>query len=1479
MKKAVSIVCCICLILSSVMLVFPALAAENTSIEEFAESISNLYTKKVTLENFELDNYLAEISLDYGDPSYVTLMNSFFEVLPASMFMVEAGKKTFEPALEAWYTTKIVANPGNALNNLNYKQQYQAIIYAILFDALCDSKMNSFSYENAITKVSGFTKKVVNSWNDAEIIDKTDLTATEKESLKEVALTFIDNGESNLSAFGDYVELVNKISKTIDKFLKTTTDVMTYIEKISMMSQLIDTGNAGINYLYLLKSNTNDTYLKDAIQSVIDSLSNDWVGMIEEVLIDATYTFSKNSINKLIKRVWNKVCAINPFLAGMSIGDVAGTFACNVLFGTEDMIEKYSSMKKYVEIHKAALAAFSDTESICGQNRTNDNVGLWLFAINFLQSEITSNYQVSLEFAKATTLNGAVNKFTSLFSDEKKQTYDEFKEEVDWFLDFHKRAYYQFYQSRNYRLQDDYPELYQKIYGYISVPQPISEIKFTDKQSTNFIKGSIINLNFDIYPSEYIGEIAVICNSNIVSVENNLKCWAQDIGEAEITVYSVDNPEICDTVKINIINNAISFEQTILKYSVNNDNKTCTITGILTGFSPTFLDIPESISGYTVTEIGKGAFYDYRNLANVTIPDSITSIGEKAFDNTAYYNNSSNWKNNVLYIGKHLIQAKTSISGSYAIKEGTLMIADKAFDGCKNLTSITIPDSVTSIGHYAFDRCTSLTSTTIGNGVTSIGKLAFYACTSLTGITIPDNVTSIGRNAFGYCNSLTSVTIPDSITSIDGEMFYGCTSLTSATIGNSVTSIGYEAFYGCTNLTGITIPDSVTSIGRDAFRNCSSLTSITIPASTKYESSFYGCTKIEKIIITSGAGETPNYIFSNGISSPWNVSETNSLEIIIQDGINKIDSSTFRECHNLTKISLGKDVTSIGDYAFLDCNSLTSITIPDSVTNIGKASFADCKSLTYIIIPDSITSIGERAFENTAYYNNSSNWENDVLYIGKHLIKAKTSISGSYAIKEGTLTIADKTFDGCYSLQSITIPGSIKSMCKGTFSGCKYLKTVTILNGVTSINDSAFSGCEYLKTISIPDSLTSIGDYAFTSCESLTNITIPDNVIHIGKSAFTFCDSLKHIAVGKNNENYSSDEYGVLFNKNQTKLICYPAGNIRTNYEIPETVISIDYDAFCGCDSLINITIPNNVTSIEERAFYACYNLTSIIIPDSIKTIGYQTFGNCFNLAYITLPDSVTSIGNVAFDNCNNITDIYYSGTKEQWKTIEIGNYNDQLLNATIHYNCNGDDEPVIPEKPKTDPTTVPAVETTTQIVETMTQPVETTELSTTKPVKVPSTTKPAGSTTTTSVTPTTKPTESITKPSTEPITKPTETATVPVDNEVMKTPSQKTITYGDSIILHADVDKVPEGATIEWTADNANFTYTVSEDGTTCTITPAASGDTVFTVTVVDKNGDVISSDTQAMTAKAGLWQKIVAFFKKLFGMTKVYSEIFERR
>ncbi len=158
-------------------------------------------------------------------------------------------------------------------------------------------------------------------------------------------------------------------------------------------------------------------------------------------------------------------------------------------------------------------------------------------------------------------------------------------------------------------------------------------------------------------------------------------------------------------------------------------------------------------------------------------------------------------------------------------------------------------------------------------------------------------------------------------------------------------------------------------------------------------------------------------------------------------------------------------VTSIGAGAFEFCSSLTSITIPDSVTSIGVYAFYLCNSLTSVTMPDSVTSIGYAAFFGTAYYNNESNWVDDVLYIDKALIAAKETISGDYSIKENTTIIADNAFSNCKSLTSIIIPDS-----------------------VTSINDETFGNCSSLTSVIIPESVTNIGDSAFYRCDSLTDV-------------------------------------------------------------------------------------------------------------------------------------------------------------------------------------------------------------------------------------------------------------------------------------------------------------------------------------------------------------------------------------------------------
>ena len=379
----------------------------------------------------------------------------------------------------------------------------------------------------------------------------------------------------------------------------------------------------------------------------------------------------------------------------------------------------------------------------------------------------------------------------------------------------------------------------------------------------------------------------------------------------------------------------------------------------------------------------------------------------------------------------------------------------------------------------------------------------------------------------------------------------------------------------------------------------------------------------------------------------------------------------------------GKSVTSIGAGAFYGCTGLTSITIPDSVTSIGDGTFEDCTGLTSITIPNSVESIGSDAFAgcssltsiNVARGNNYYSGNNGVLFNKKktELIRYPEGKSQtSYTIPNSVTSIGDWAFRGCTGLTSITIPDSVTSIGDRAFAGCTGLTSITIPDSVTSIGESAFAGCTGLTSVTLGNGVTSIEDEAFYECTGLTSITIPNSVESIGSDAFAGCSSLTSINVARGN-NYYSGNNGVLFNKKKTELIRYPEGKSQTSYTIPNSVTSIGAGAFYGCTGLTSITIPNSVTSIGEMAFLCCRSLTSITIPDSVTSIGYGTFADCTGLTSITIPNSVTSIEDAAFDGCASLKDVYYTGSKDEWKAISIGEYNGCLLNATTHYNWTGE--------------------------------------------------------------------------------------------------------------------------------------------------------------------------------------------------------------
>ncbi len=332
---------------------------------------------------------------------------------------------------------------------------------------------------------------------------------------------------------------------------------------------------------------------------------------------------------------------------------------------------------------------------------------------------------------------------------------------------------------------------------------------------------------------------------------------------------------------------------------------------------------------------------------------------------------------------------------SYSVYEGSstanrIVIADiynglpvtnigkKAFL-CSELTSITIPDSVTSISEEAFRGCSKLTSIIIPKSVTSIDMNAFCHCSGLTSITLSDSVKVIGQDAFLYCSKLTIISYTGGIVGwcgISGLSYLRSSSQTlyidgkgltgELVIPDGVTSIGDSAFRYCTSLTSITIPDSVTSIGPGAFADCSRLTSINIPN---------GVTCIGKITFSGCSRLT---------------------SITIPDSVTSISSEAFWGCSGLTSITIPKNVTSIGSHVFYGCTSLKSITIPDSVTYIGDYAFDSCTSLTGITIGNSVTRIGQWAFSGcskltSVTFKNTSGWKVSTLYYMTNSISISNS--------------------------------------------------------------------------------------------------------------------------------------------------------------------------------------------------------------------------------------------------------------------------------------------------------------------------------------------------------------------------------------------------------------------------------------------------------------------------------------------------------
>ena len=767
---------------------------------------------------------------------------------------------------------------------------------------------------------------------------------------------------------------------------------------------------------------------------------------------------------------------------------------------------------------------------------------------------------------------------------------------------------------------------------------------------------------------------------------------------------------------------------------------------------------------------------------------------------------------------------------------------------------VDIGSGVTTIGDFAFGGCSILTNATIGNSVTTIGVGAFDYCRSLECIIIPESVTTICAGAFVfeedmkdfslthvyYTGSLANwcaikfenkfsnpnryadnfyingvpvegaLEIPDGITSIGDFTFYGCSNITSVSIPYSVKSIGRYAFYLCESITDVTIPESVTKIGNYAFRDCRNLTNITIPESVTNLGgcAFYNCDKIESITIPSS--------------------------------IKTIASNTFSDCDNLINVTIQDGVTGIGSNAFAYCDSLKTLTIPESLTKVGEDAFYCCDRI------------------NAAYYPGTpEQWEN-VEVVGAHFTNGYFTRNIVYECNSERPYYTGSCGTGIK--WKLYIDGELVISGKGTMNSW---------NGYE--NAGWYNHRSLIKSAFISDGITNIGKYAFYSCSNLETITIGKDVTKISSCAFHICKSLTDVYYDSSEENWNKISIDTYNDPLLNATIHYHTHSYESAVTKEPTCEEDGVRTFtCNCGDSYTEVIKTNGHTKGEWEYIGSNEYAKLCtacddkLESKIVTVDMFLNGENINQEQIlnkstatvtaTVTDNFTT--NLVFDSSDNsIVSVDKNGNLvandvgKATITVKIKDtaISDSIEVAvlprdfTITWNVNG--------------------KQTTQIVKEYAS--FTPDVNTARQgynfigwdLAIPS-------------------------------TMPSDNLTFTAQYELIakelkiENPSVTTIKYGETLVMHADFGgiELPAGATIKWTVEGNGFSINPAEDGLTCKLTSVANGNTTVKATLVDENGEALLdadgneiSDSKQLTSKAGFFQKLISFFKNLFGISRI--------
>ena len=911
-----------------------------------------------------------------------------------------------------------------------------------------------------------------------------------------------------------------------------------------------------------------------------------------------------------------------------------------------------------------------------------------------------------------------------------------------------------------------------------------------------------------------------------------------------------------------------------------------------------------------ITEIPREAFSGFAELTAVMLPETLTRIGNEAFNNCKSIREIT-IPTEVIYIGWRAFGYCTSLE-----------VVNFNSVNCGELSYSCFEDSPVKkinvgIGVNILPRLLTVENVTFANGAVKVPDNAFSHCAKLTTVTLPDSIETIGSHAFEYCEKLQNIELPQKLKIVGPAAFFACYNLRGAELPSSVIRIEEGAFDNCTSLPNISIPNSVEHIGRYAFYGCVTAPEVVIPSNVKYIgfAAFGSCTALKEATFNAtNCDNNGNDIFYNSI---------NLSSIKIGSNVTVIPDEFVRGKTNITEVTISDSVKTIG-YAAFSGTALTEIAVPESVETIGEQAFANISTLRKI----NFNAVDAQCKDNVFRYSGADGIDvvfgdsvervpNRIFYNHNDgpidPLKINTVHFGS-----NTKEIGEHAFFDCSSLKELDLPKSVEKISNKAFSGCNSLKELD-LSLIKEIGDFAFAGCSGLQELDLA-SVNEIGCSAFARCSSLTELEIPQGVKRINSQAFMDCKSIE--TVNYNAEDCEISNYYIFANCTAVKTVnigstvkSIPAytfsgcSNLERAY-FPDIAVQIDPLAFFGCGNVAivcpngsyanvyaiqngikyiledgvndtafeirngmllgysgsaqNIVLPSDLNSVGIGAFDGNSVVRSIEIPYNISKIYSNAFANCPNLEQVIIPFTVTDISSSAFNGTNAVIYCYYNSYA--YKFAMANNIKCELITVTLSENSvstfAGGATAVKAVPSVTVASGIPLVwrsaDPTVADVDSKGNIVGKSEGNTTVGVYSLGGNLLAE-------------------------------CKVSVSKRIdlkFATPSTTTVKYGEKLILHIDTSTLPEGTTVEWSVSGSNAfrlsdenaVCTLHRSCVTCAVESIAKGSATITAKVVDKNGNAVKdangneiSASQQLTSKAGFFQKLVAFFKKLFGSNMV--------